>query len=405
MFGSVLLMAALAAGLPQVQVSTVDGTVTQGSLEDLSSKEITLKTADSKATFSASQMLDLSPQQKLLARSSDEQPSAWIELIDGSKLTAVDFATEGDSVTLGYNSTGKIPASSIRSVRFFRPDDPASPAWPKDAGANATGDLLVVRKRDQIDFMEGSIVSIKDNYAVFKADGVEYPVNRSKIDGIIYYHKVTDKLSEPLCVVETTTGWRLRAKDVSYVSPNSTYPYGRLEVTTLCGDDFYFLPWEQVARLDFSAGKITYLSDLEPESTQWTPYLDFGSAAPAMAQYYAPRRDEGREHQPLRLEGKTCSKGLALYSRTALEYRVPAGMKQFKATAGIDDSVREAGNVRLQISADGNQLFDQVLTGKDAPVDLELNVAGAKRLSILVDYGDHFDAGDFLDLVDARMLK
>ncbi|HEY2826653.1 MAG TPA: NPCBM/NEW2 domain-containing protein, partial [Pirellulales bacterium] len=95
----------------------------------------------------------------------------------------------------------------------------------------------------------------------------------------------------------------------------------------------------------------------------------------------------------------------SLYSRTAIDYRVPAGMKKFKATAGIDDSVRDIGNIRLKISADGKTLFDKPVTGKDVPVELDLEVAGAKRLSILVDYGDQFDAGDYLDLADARMLK
>src|SRR5262249_8010913 len=138
---------------------------------------------------------------------------------------------------------------------------------------------------------------------------------------------------------------------------------------------------------------------------QWTPYFDFGQAAPAMADFYAPRRDEGREHQPLRLGGKTYNKGLALCSRTAIDFRVPEGMKNFKATAGIDDAGRDTGNVRLKISADGKNLFDQAVTGKAAPTDLNLDIDGAKRLSILVDFGDGFDAGDYLDLADARMLK
>src|SRR5262249_35126307 len=128
-------------------------------------------------------------------------------------------------------------------------------------------------------------------------------------------------------------------------------------------------------------------------------------AVPAMAEFYAPRRDEGREHQPLRLAGKEYNKGLSLYPRTTIEYRVPSGMKKFKAMAGIDEAVRETGNVRLAISADGKTLFDRTIRGRDVSVDLDLDISGAKRLSILVDYGDQFDAGDFLDLAEARMVK
>ncbi|HTQ39958.1 MAG TPA: NPCBM/NEW2 domain-containing protein [Pirellulales bacterium] len=405
MFGSLILMAAVAVGSPEVQVNTVDGGVTKGELQQLSTDGIELKTENGDAKLPLSQVLNVVPQS--MVPPAVEKPAAWIELIDGSKLATSEFTVEDGSANLIFDAdkTAKISTTAIHSVRFSRPDDPASAVWPKNVGADATGDLLVVRKKDQIDFMEGSVGEVDENYVILKVDGETYPVSRAKVDGLVYFHKMADKLPDPVCVVENASGWRLYAKELSFVPPNNTYPAGRFEVTTLSGDKFFFLSGDQVTKLDFSAGKVAFLSDLEPESTQWTPYLDFGNAVPAMAQYYAPLRDEGREHQPIRLGGKTYNKGLALYSRTALEYRVPAGMKQFKATAGIDDAVREAGHVRLSISADGKSLFDRALTGKDAPVDVDLNVAGAKRLSILVDYGDQFDAGDFLDLAEARMLK
>jgi hypothetical protein len=231
----------------------------------------------------------------------------------------------------------------------------------------------------------------------FQFQGETIPVKRAKVDGLIYYHKAGEKLSGPACIVDDARGWRLKAKSVSLRD-------GRLEINTLAGPSLR-VPWESIARLDFSAGKVIYLSDLEPESVRWTPYLDFAGAAPALAQYYAPRRDEGRERSPLRLAGKTYAKGLSLYSKTLVVYRIPADVKKLKATLGIDDSVRDSGNVRLEITADGKRLLDQAVAGKDPPRELDLDVAGARRLSILVDYGDNQDTGDFLNLADARMLK
>ncbi len=157
--------------------------------------------------------------------------------------------------------------------------------------------------------------------------------------------------------------------------------------------------------LDFSVGKIIYLSDLDPESVRWTPYLDFQKASATLEQFYAPRRDEGREHRSLMIGGKTYAKGLALYSRTEMTYRLPAGAKKFTAFAGIDDCVRAVGGVRLEVSADGKKLFDKSISGGDAPADIDLDVSGAKRLSILVDYGTGLDAGDYLDLAEAKILK
>ena len=331
MGGLIFLIAVFAVTGPTVQVNTVDGSVTQGELQQLNGEKITLKTSEGDKILPIDHVLSVTPQTTPVA--SDEKPMAWIELIDGTKLTASEFEVEGGwaNLNLGSDKTAKISTASIHKVRFSPPDDRASPIWPANAGADATSDLLVIRKKDQVDFMEGGIGDVTDSLVILKADGEKYPVKRSKIDGLIYYHKSADKLPETSCIIETSSGWRLNAKDLSFVDSSSTYPSDRFEVTTVSGDKLFFLSGDQITKLDFSIGKIAYLSDLEQASMQWTPYLDFGNAAPALAAYYAPRRDEGREHQSLRLAGKTYDKGLSLYSRTAIDFRVPAGHEKIQS--------------------------------------------------------------------------
>lgn len=399
MAGLLFLIALLAVPWPEVEVRMIDGPPSVGRLEQLTAEQVTLQTADGEANVPLAQVLSLAPKKTPIQNSAVEKPLAWIELVDGSKLTANQFTVQKKvaSVGFGKDEHAEFPAAAIRTVRFSSPDDPKAAAWPTDAGTQASGDLLVVRTKSGIDLMEGVVGDVTDERVEFKVQDETVPAQRAKIDGLIFFHKASEKTPDAACTVDDSHGWRLKAKSVALVD-------GQLSVTTLAGPTFV-RPIDSVTRLDYSAGKVVYLSDLEPELAKWTPYLDFGNAAPALAQFYAPRRDEGREHQPLRLGGKTYAKGLSLYSRTAMEYRLPSGVTKFKATAGIDDAVRPAGNVRLLISADGKQIFDRSLTGADALVDLDLNVSGARRLSILVDYGDNQDAGDYLDLADARMLK
>jgi hypothetical protein len=197
--------------------------------------------------------------------------------------------------------------------------------------------------------------------------------------------------------VESSRGWKLKGDPVEVAD-------GKLVFLTQSKQKFW-VPVDQITRLDFTAGKIAYLSDLEPESVEWTPLIDFGKAGTSLAEYYAPRKDQSREQKPISLDGKQYAKGLALYSRTAMTYRLPAGSTRFKAVAGIDDAVGDGGHVRLQISADDKKLFDAPIAGKDGPTSIDLDVAGARRLSILVDYGDDLDAADHLDLADARIVK
>jgi hypothetical protein len=405
MGGFSLLVAALALGAPSVQVKSLDGGSTNGTLNELSSRQIALTTDSGPVDLPLARLLNVvpdAPSKPSLA----EKPSVWIELIDGSQLTGARFTVDANdmaNIELGPNHRARLRTSVIRSVRFSDPHDTSSPTWPSDVGTQAAGDLLAIRKNDHVDFLEGRLGKVTDAQVVLTVDGESYPANRPKVDGLVYFHNSAAEQPTPLCTLDDTCGWHLKAKEISLSSAGQDASREAWLKVTLSSGAELNLPWSNVERLDFSAEKVVYLSDLEPESFQWTPYVDFGKAAPAMAAFYGLHRDQGREG-PLKLGDKTYAKGLSLCSRSLVVYRVPQGMKKFQTKAGIDDSVRDIGNVRLEISADGKKLWDQSVSG-NAPANLDLDIAGARRLSILVDFGDDQDAGDFLNLVDARMLK
>ena len=115
---------------------------------------------------------------------------------------------------------------------------------------------------------------------------------------------------------------------------------------------------DKIVQIDFSGGKIVYLSDLKPEDVRWTPYFDAGKPPPAVAQFYAPRYDRNFDGGPLQLGGTQYRKGLALHGRTELVYRLPDRFSRFRAVVGIDDAVRPGGKVRLVVRGDGRELLD-----------------------------------------------
>jgi hypothetical protein len=154
-----------------------------------------------------------------------------------------------------------------------------------------------------------------------------------------------------------------------------------------------------VAALDFSSGKIRYLSQLEPRDVKYVPFFDI---------VYEYRRDKSLDGAPLALAGKVYSHGLALHSKTTLRYRLAGEYTKFQAIAGIDDEVRRNGDysVRLVITGDNKPLFDAEVKTRDAPRPLDLDVSGVRDLEILVDFGsDMLDICDHLDLADAKLVK
>jgi hypothetical protein len=404
-----MLFVALATEAPQFRVDTLDGQSIVGSVVELSGQQLVLASDKGQQTLKLAEVRLLSPVDKApgqiglphqgtaAARHADKA-TLWVELIDGSRLsgTNCDVKKSTAHFTLVDGQTLELATKWIARIEFL-PTDSQPLAWPT-LPADPAADLIVVRKKDDVDLVEGSAGDISAETVNFVVDGEIIPVKRAKVLGLVYVHPAgTATPSEPTCLVNDVAGWRLKAKSVAMVD-------GRLQITTTFGATIA-RPWEAVRGIDFSAGRIEYLSDLPTESLQWTSYLDLGNHADALADFYQPRRDRTLDNHPLRLGKKTYAKGLALSSRTEMVFKIAGKGKQFRATAGIDDGVRDLGHVQLNISGDGRTLYSGKLNGRTTPVDLDLDVAGVKRLKIVVDFDGGMDVGDYLDLCDARIVK
>jgi hypothetical protein len=381
------------AAPPEVQVSTLDGRTLDGQIESINGEAVVVRSAGGDVTIKNAELASLSLKEPSPARG--EKPAAWVQLIDGARLPAAGFLSKDDkaTITLPDGTQLALSAKQVLSVRYSKLDEPDA----EPAKTEATGDILAVRKRDTVDFLEGVIGNVTKEAVHFTVDGQSIPVNPARVDSLVYARRASEDETPPVCVVEETTGARLPAKSIKLEG-------GKVKLVLLSGGSVD-RPLDSVRRLDFSAGKLAYLSDLKPESVQWTPFFDLGKQSQALARFLGPRFDRGREESLMRLDGKAYKKGISLTSRTELVYKLPARAKRFQALAGIDDNVGDLGSVQLIISGDGRQLFSGTVAGKDSPLALDLDLAGVRRLSILVDYGDDMDVADHLDLCEARIVK
>jgi hypothetical protein len=402
-----LFAAAFVADAKQFQVTALDGQTVTGTLVELSDKQIVLQTGGPTKTFTSAQVRFIVPvDDKSALRASGrapgelgKRPAVWVETIDGSRISGATFTvTKGSAeLMLTTGTTLKLSTKAIRLVEFAASDG-SLPTWVSDLKSDQAGDLLVVRKRDVIDYVEGAAGDVNDGTVNFSVDNENVTVTRARVAGIVYLHPPGNpELPEPACVYEDATGWRIKAMSVALAN-------GELKIVTTFGAELT-RPLESLKLLDFSPGRMIYLSGLPIASSEWTPLVDFGKQADSMPKFYRAREDRGLDTDALQVSGKTYPKGIAIPARTALVYKIAGKGKRFKALAGIDDSVHETGAVRLVISGDGKTLFDGRIVGREPPVDLDLDVSGVKRLNILVDFGEKLDVGNYLDLCDARIVK
>jgi hypothetical protein len=387
----VFLAAALysfpAAAGPPVEIDTLKGDRHAGELVTLDASTATLKIGGNSATIPLAEILEV----RFPAAPPPEPSSgARLALLDGTRLTLNSFSVSADQARC-ESSCGSftLPVGRLSHVRFGISTNKLDEAWNALLKRESKNDLLVVKKEDVLDFLAGTTGDVGEKISLL-LDGDEVPVARDKVYGIIYHRRAP---SLPKTIGEV----RLAGGDVLAIT-RFAWDGSDLKVRLATGADLS-VPVVLLSALDFSSGKILYLSDVEPRDVKYIPFFDI---------VHEFRRDRSLDGTPLTLAGKTYSRGLALHSRTTLRYRIGGDYKRLQAVAGIDDSVRRGGkfNVRLVIKGDGVGLFDAEVKTEDPPLPLDLDVTGVRDLEILVDFGsDMLDICDHLDLAGAKVVK
>jgi hypothetical protein len=159
-------------------------------------------------------------------------------------------------------------------------------------------------------------------------------------------------------------------------------------------------------------GRCQFLSDLEPARAK----EHLGPLLSRLArEQFTYKKDANVLGNPIRMAGKTFSKGLGVHAYSLLEYRLEKTHRRFQATIGLDDSARPppgargaaGGAVVFRVFLDGKKLTEVALTYRDAPRRIDVPVVGGRLLGLEVDFGKN----DFqIDLdranwADARLVK
>ena len=392
---ALLIALMIGAATSQFEARTLDGQMISGKPVELADGRLTIETDRGPWTVATADILTVAAP---LATQSTERPSVAVALVDGSTIFAQGYLAQSGRATIALSDAATIetPISAVQSVRL-QLAAPLKDEWARLTESPTDGDLLVVRSGDTLDSHKGVVLDVTDQTVDFDLDGEMLPIKRSKVYGFVYRHGSTDAPATAICRITDATGsqWsarsvRLRGDELCWVTASG------LNVSR---------PLEDVVRMDFSAGKLAYLSDLAFESVDWTPYFCAGKLLPALKQFYAPRFDRGFDSERLALGGESYDKGLALCARTEIVYRLPEGFSRFYAVAGMEDAARRDGGARMVIRGDDRTLFEADFSGDDRPRPIELDIGGVRRLTIFVDYGEMPGAGNRILLCNARIVK
>lgn len=402
MNGLCLLISLFLAEAPVVDVATLGGEQFQGQLDTISAESIVIKSEAKTQSIPVTEVLLI----KSAGQSTSKEPEGAIEirLVDGTRLRVTQLTATSKTATAQHPDLGelRIPVASLWSVRLNTSDSKVDADWKQVLDRPMKKDALVVRKGDVLDHLDGIIGSINDVTLQFQMDGDDRAIKREKAFGFVY-SKRESTAKKAMAQVELASGDQLAVKQV-------TWDGGKWKSKLVSGLDVDIVP-AHFKSIDFSLGKVMYLSDLEPRSVKLTPFFDIPISFP-INEY---RRDKNFDGSRISLGDKTYSKGLAIHSLTQMKYRLGGDYRRFQATMGIGDEV-PVGDVDFVLKGDGKTLFQGAVRATEVdskgiaqrctPQPLDIDVTGVNELEIVVDYGsDQRDIGDRLYLANARAIK
>jgi hypothetical protein len=413
---AVLSAAPATAAEPSVTARPLEGDSVKGRLIELGTEKIKIAVGQDIRELAPSKLMWI----EFAVPGQAQKPSIWLELIDGSRVSAVTYLAREGKATVGLatGQTIEMPTRSIRTVRFQQQSPELAGQWREITSSMAAGDMIVMRKtstrtieqgeneprtitEQALDQLEGTLHEVTADTVRFEIDGEKAAIRREKLEGLVYYQPNKREAAAPRCRLHDAAGssWALR---------EAALAGNRLSITTV-GNVSFELPLNMVAKLDFSVGNVAFLADLEPDSGGGEIRVSLQPAAMThtFGQVFQVSSRPPNGASAFRIGGQRFENGLAIHSPSKLVYRVPDGFKKFFAVAGVDDTVVASGSFSLVILGDGKELHREKYRPENSrdPLPLEFNVGGIRRITISLEPAEGQDLGDQLDLCEARFTR
>jgi hypothetical protein len=328
-------------------------------------------------------------------------PNAPAPALDARVYLTGDEQLFGQLETIGEETLGlttpwgdrvDVPLARVVAVYMGMADHKESPeSFAKRLKARGNEDLLLARAKDgEVVAIAGVVEGAKANKLTFRYQDKSRSLPLKGVEGFVLANRPDPKPPAELRPTFTLAG------GITVSGRWAALEAAAWKVETPWGQTLK-LPAADVRHVRFRGGQMTYLSDLVPSHVEETPY--FGRRTPY-------RKDVNLAGEPLKLDGQTYERGLAVHSRSDLTYDLDRRYATFEAVVGFDDAAKKKGRVDCRVFADGKELYANAdLRGDAPPVRLSLPVAGAEQLRLVVDFGTDEDTGDRVIWADARLYK
>jgi hypothetical protein len=384
------LLLTIAGAIP-VEATTLDGMTAAGKLSALSNDSATLDVDGESRSLPIAELHELRLHKPAAAR----PPARQIRLHDGSQIGLEDvrLSSRTANVTSGLFGSVEFPRRSVHSIRLGKLDSKVQSAWDGLLQRQSRDDVVVIRKGDALDHIAGVVSGIDDKSVQLLLDGSPVPVPRERVFGVILA-SADARAAGIRGVLETVNGDRL-AVGVARLDGE------QMLLETAAGPSVAVATAE-IARIDFSLGKIAYLVDLEPTRVTYPTEHEL-----FLLDVWKYRAGTNSQNDPLRVGHQDYPRGLWIHSGTTLTWRLNREYRHLRGVAGIAAGISEncAPTVGLVIRGDGRELLSETISRGDDVRDLDVDVSGVRELQIEVNSTHPDGICEHLGLGDVRVIK
>lgn len=371
-----------------VAVRLVDGSVKTGATPILADGKLTLNAADGKTVGSWAM--------ENVARIELPAPSAaapgdsmgWVDVV-GGRLRAAAQSFDGDYfvVETAYLGKLKLPVASVRRVLFQKTDPAGLPE--RTSGK----DIVVLANGDRV---SGTLNALDAKSLAFNSDLGDLTLQRSRVAAVcIAPVGRRPAKTTPALKLTFAGGSELELSGVTLADGKAT--------GTLFGGPKVAVALTAVAGITVVGGRLEYLEEMKPETYEQTS-LDILK--------WNIRFGLNVLGQPMRLRRKAdadaevFTRGLGTHGPCRIVYRLGGRYERFITLVGIDESAGRWADVTVVVRLDGKQVFKaEHLKWQQAARTVNVSVAGAKTLELVVEAGEHFDVQDRVNWANARLIR
>jgi hypothetical protein len=381
------------ASAVQVEVRLLSGETLRGELVSVNEKEAVFQTGKDRITKALGELLSITfPASGSKTPVAADAPRTELRLLDGTTLLAQKFSLKQKQVEcqLFNGQAVSVPLNRLHWLLVTAQEEKAREELQQALAKKHAQDVVLLLSRDgqAINTFLGVVLGGDEQGARlnFRLEDDVVPIDMARLRGLVLAQRERTGSSDGVRVQDRFGN--------TWLAAEITWEANRLRLRT--GDGLTAeLTFDQLASVDFSQGRLVYLSDLEPLRVEEKPLL---------ADVWRFRRDRNLSGGPISLGQKMYSKGITVHSRTVLEYEV-AGYREFRCVLGMEDSVNVSAQAVVRIEGDGRELFHATIRTGDKPREVRLNLENVERLRLVVDYGDDLDLGDHVAFAEARLLK